>query len=507
MKNSDEIFDLLVIGGGINGVGVAADAAGRGLKVFLTEQNDLASATSSNSSKLIHGGLRYLEHYEFRLVKEALAEREVLLRNAPHIIKPLTFRLPHQKHLRPSLMIRAGLFLYDHLAKRVTLPASKGIKFSDDSPLNSKIIKGFEYSDGWVDDARLVVLNALAAQQHGAVIRTRTECIKAIRDGGHWLVTLKDKDLDQTYQVKSRALVNAAGPWVEKLFDKTIDVKSPQNVRLVKGSHIVVPRLHDQPEAYMLQNEDQRIVFVIPFEDDFSLIGTTDVEHKGDPGQVKISQQEIDYLLDITNSYFKQDIKAEDIVTTYSGVRPLLDDESDSAQAVTRDYTLELDSLTAADPSEGACPLLSIFGGKITTYRKLAEAAVNRLAPFYPKIGKKWTATARLPGGDFDNKLSLLAHLKSQIPWLPEAQLKRYVRSYGTRAQLFLNDVSHERDLGKHFGCGLYEVEVRYLLEQEWARDIEDIIWRRTKLGLRLSTEQVDILASYINQKLEKKVA
>lgn len=501
MKRAGEIFDLVVIGGGINGVGIAADAAGRGLKVFLCEQNDLASATSSNSSKLIHGGLRYLEHYEFSLVKKALTEREVLLRNAPHIIKPLTFRLPHQPHLRPSWLIRAGLFLYDNLAKRVTLPASKGIKFTQDSPLKGNISHGFEYSDGWVDDSRLVVLNAIAAKEHGAIIETQTKCISARRLDNHWLVTFLCKESGKTYEIKSRGIVNAAGPWVASLFDKVLKVKAPQNIRLVKGSHIVVPKIHNQQHAYMLQNEDQRIVFVIPFEDDFSLIGTTDVEYVGDPSDVKISPEEINYLLDITNNYFKKQICANDIVTTFSGVRPLLDDESSSAQSVTRDYTLELDQIS------NNTPLLSIFGGKITTYRKLAEAAVDILAPFYPSIGRKWTATTPLPGGNFSNKEAITSKLNHQYPWLPIALLQRYVRCYGTRVEMILYDANDESDLGMHFGSYLFEAEVNYLIKYEWAKSVEDIIWRRTKLGLSLSTEQIAELQHFLKNQLEQKVA
>ena len=501
MKRAGEIFDLVVIGGGINGVGIAADAAGRGLKVFLCEQNDLASATSSNSSKLIHGGLRYLEHYEFSLVKKALTEREVLLRNAPHIIKPLTFRLPHQPHLRPSWLIRAGLFLYDHLAKRVTLPASKGIKFTQDSPLKGNISHGFEYSDGWVDDSRLVVLNAIAAKEHGAIIETQTKCISARRLDNHWLVTFLCKESGKTYEIKSRGIVNAAGPWVASLFDKVLKVKAPQNIRLVKGSHIVVPKIHNQQHAYMLQNEDQRIVFVIPFEDDFSLIGTTDVEYVGDPSDVKISPEEINYLLDITNNYFKKQICANDIVTTFSGVRPLLDDESSSAQSVTRDYTLELDQIS------NNTPLLSIFGGKITTYRKLAEAAVDILAPFYPSIGRKWTATTPLPGGNFSNKEAITSKLNHQYPWLPIALLQRYVRCYGTRVEMILYDANDESDLGMHFGSYLFEAEVNYLIKYEWAKSVEDIIWRRTKLGLSLSTEQIAELQHFLKNQFEQKVA
>ncbi|XPF94668.1 glycerol-3-phosphate dehydrogenase [Colwellia sp. RE-S-Sl-9] len=487
-----DTFDIVVIGGGINGTGIAADAAGRGLNVLLCEQNDLASATSSNSSKLIHGGLRYLEHYEFRLVKEALAEREVLIKNAPHIIKPLTFRLPHQRHLRPSWMIRAGLFLYDNLAKRVTLPSSKGIKFLEDSVLIPSIKKGFEYSDGWVDDARLVVLNAVSAKENNATILTRTQCVHAIRDNDLWVVTLKDVLTGKETQVKTKAIVNASGPWVAKLFDDALPIKSPQNIRLVKGSHIVVPRIHDEKQAYMLQNSDQRIVFVIPFEDEFSLIGTTDIEHKGDPSAVRISDEEINYLINITNEYFNKKTSREDIVTTYSGVRPLLDDESDSAQAVTRDYTLELSD------KDKHTPILSIFGGKITTYRKLSEAAVNKVSRYFPNIGPAWTKFKALPGGDFDNKSTLETELGNKYPWLSNSLIIRYVRSYGSYSHLLLNDAENEAALGECFGKDLYAKEVDYLIENEWALTVEDVIWRRTKRGLYLSAEEIESISKYM---------
>lgn len=488
----NDTFDIVVIGGGINGAGVAADAAGRGLNVLLCEQNDLASATSSNSSKLIHGGLRYLEHYEFRLVKEALAERETLIKNAPHVIKPLSFRLPHQRHLRPSWMIRIGLFLYENLAKRVTLPSSKGIKFLDDSALVPSIKKGFEYSDGWVDDARLVVLNAISAKENDATILTQTKCIKAFRENDHWVLVLKDSLTGHETRVKSKAIVNASGPWVAKLFEDALPVKSPQKIRLVKGSHIVVPRIHDEEQAYMLQNADKRIVFVIPFEDDFSLIGTTDVEYKDDPRDVKISDDEINYLINITNDYFKNKISRQDIVTTYSGVRPLLDDEADSAQAVTRDYTLEL-----SDESDGA-PILSIFGGKITTYRKLSEAAVNKISHYFPTMSDQWTDSKALPGGDFKNKAILQSELENKYPWLSPSIITRYVRSYGTYTYLLLKDTESTSSLGQCFGKDLYETEVNYLIENEWALTVEDIIWRRTKRGLFLSTDERENLTLYI---------
>ena len=493
MNGTDELFDLVVVGGGINGTGTAADAAGRGLKVFLCEQNDLASATSSNSSKLIHGGLRYLEHYEFKLVRQALTEREVLLKNAPHIITPLTFRLPHQRHLRPSWLIRAGLFLYDNLAKRVTLPASKGLKFSKDSPLVNNITKGFEYSDGWVDDARLVVLNAVAAQDNGATIKTQTKCIKAIRKNDIWLITLKNNLTGETYTVKSKSVVNASGPWVAQLFSQALALKSPQNIRLIKGSHIVVPRIHNEPQAYMLQNADQRIIFVIPFEEDFSLIGTTDVEYTGEPSEVKISEDEIQYLLTITNQYFKNKICRDDIVTTYSGVRPLLDDESVDAQAVTRDYTLEIEDIN------DKAPILSIFGGKITTYRKLSEAAVDKLIPYFKNIGPQWTAKSPIPGGNFENINIFTDEVEKAYPWLPKKIRTRFIRSYGTRLFALLNNSSNISALGRSFGADLFEQEINFLIEQEWATNVEDIIWRRTKRGLYLTTLEVKEIAHYIN--------
>lgn len=500
MSATETDIDLLVIGGGINGSGIAADAAGRGLTVWLCEQQDLAAATSSNSSKLIHGGLRYLEHYEFRLVREALAEREVLLKNAPHIMWPLVFRLPHQPHLRPAWLIRLGLFLYDNLAKRLTLPASRGIRFGADSPLQGQISRGFEYADGWVDDARLVVLNAIAAQEHGARILTRTRCIAARRLQDHWQVTLQPLTASgeataATISLKTKAIVNAGGPWVAQLFSDALTEKTPQQIRLVKGSHIVVPKLHDQPHAYMLQNVDQRIIFVIPYEQDFSLIGTTDVEYEGDPAAVAISPAEIDYLLQISNSYFKRQLSSADIVHSFSGVRPLLDDESVNAQAVTRDYKLELS--VVADQ----LPLLSVFGGKITTYRKLAEAAVDRLAPFFPTMTARWTADTPLPGGDFADRDSLAQQLQLQYPWLPLAVQQRYLRSYGSRSHLLLLKAASIADLGEHFGAGLYQAEVDYLCQHEWAVLADDILWRRTKLGLQLDPAQQQRLQQYLQSR------
>ena len=494
MAKNHPIYDLIVIGGGINGTGIAADAAGRGLSVMLCEMNDLASATSSNSSKLIHGGLRYLEYYEFRLVKEALAEREVLLKNAPHIIWPLRFRLPHRPHLRPAWMIRAGLFLYDHLAKRVSLPASKGLKFDPSGPLNSEMKRGFEYSDGWVDDARLVVLTAMQARQHGAKIKTRKRCIAARREGGLWTITLQNQLNGKTKEIQSRALVNAAGPWVSSLFSETMNTQAPKNIRLVKGSHIIVPRIHDEEQAYILQNQDGRIVFVIPYEEKFSLIGTTDEEYQGDPSQVAISQAEIDYLVDISNQHFTTQISADQVLHSYSGVRPLLDDAAENAQAVTRDYTFEVDAPVSQPP------LLSVFGGKITTYRKLAQAAVDKLCQHFPDAGEQWTADAPLPGGDFSSQPELLDSLQRQYPWLPEQCARRYVRSYGTLTHKLLQHIDSLERMGQDFGHGLYACEVEYLLRHEWAMSLEDILWRRSKLGLFLNPAQVSALQDYLQQ-------
>jgi len=492
MSFARNINDLVVVGGGINGAGIALDAAGRGLKVLLCEQNDLASATSSNSSKLIHGGLRYLEQYDFRLVREALAEREVLMRKAPHVIKPMRFRLPHQPHLRPAWMIRVGLFLYDHLSKRVTLKSSNGIKFGANSVLLPHLKRGFEYSDGWVDDSRLVVLNAVAAQQKGAEIRTRSRCINIQRTNALWQITLQDRSTGEQQEVYARALVNAAGPWVSSLFESAMQVTAPKQVRLIKGSHIVVPRLHNEEEAYLLQSEDGRVVFVTPFEQEFSLIGTTDVEFKGDPSDAKISAEEIDYLLQVSNQYFNQQVTAHDVRWTFAGVRPLLDDESESAQAVTRDYTFDIEA------PAGKAPLLSVFGGKITTYRKLSEMAVDGLAQHFPNIGPAWTKDAQLPGGDFSDPKTLHQQIQSRYPWLPMALCARYVRAYGTLSYQFLGNATSVEDLGQDFGAGLYASELDYLMASEWARSSEDVLWRRSKLGLLLNTEQQGVLQVYM---------
>ncbi|WP_417566993.1 glycerol-3-phosphate dehydrogenase [Marinobacter sp.] len=492
MTMEHEQFDVIVVGGGVNGTGIAMDAAGRGLKVLLCEMNDLASATSSSSSKLIHGGLRYLEHYEFRLVREALAERESLLRNSPHIMWPMRFRLPHRPHLRPAWMIRTGLFLYDHLAKREILPGSRSIRFTENDPLKPDITKGFEYSDGWVDDARLVVLTAKKAQQFGARIMTRTKCVKAERNAKDWSVTLRDMTNETETTVSAKAIVNASGPWVSRLFSETLSMPAPKSIRMVKGSHIVVPRLNMGTEAYILQNEDERIVFVIPYEDEFSLVGTTDVDYEGDPKKAKISPEETDYLLNIVNAHFKRQLEPKDVVWSYSGVRPLMDGEEENAQKASRDYSFEVSS------EKDKAPIISVFGGKITTYRKLAEAATDKLCQFFPEAGGRWTKTAVLPGGDFDNHASLEEKLRRDFPWLSEKVISRYVRTYGMTSYDILKDCSSMEDLGTRFAGTLYEKEVLHLVKSEWAMTSDDILWRRTKQGLYATDEDVEALDRFL---------
>lgn len=492
-----ETKDLIVIGGGINGTGIAADAAGRGLSVLLLEANDLACATSSASSKLIHGGLRYLEHYEFRLVSEALAEREVLLNMAPHIAIPMRFRLPHRPHLRPAWMIRTGLFMYDHLGKRTRLPASTGLRFGSDSVLKPEITRGFEYSDCWVDDARLVLANAQMVCEQGGEVRTRMKVVAARRAEGLWVVTAQDTDTGTTHSWQARGLVNASGPWVKHFFDQGLKLPSPYGIRLIKGSHIVVPRVHDQPQAYILQNEDKRIVFVIPWMDEFSIIGTTDVEYHGDPQQVAIDDSEIDYLLQVYNKHFNQPLTRQDIVWTYSGVRPLCDDESDSPQAITRDYTLDVHD------ENGQAPLLSVFGGKLTTYRKLAEHALDKLAAWYPHCKPAWTKGCQLPGGHFTGSRDEFAQaLQVRYPFITMTQACHYARTYGSNSEKILGQARRREDLGEHFGHDFYQAELHYLVEHEWVRCAEDALWRRTKLGMWLTEAQQARVANWIKDYL-----
>jgi D-erythritol 1-phosphate dehydrogenase len=493
------LYDLAVIGGGINGTGIARDAAGRGLSVLLAEKDDLAAQTSSASTKLIHGGLRYLEYYEFRLVAEALAEREVLLRAAPHLIAPLQFVLPHEPHLRPAWVIRAGLFLYDHLGGRRTLASSFGVDLRASkwgAGLKAKFGRGFVYSDARVDDARLVVANALAAKELGAQIRTRTRLTAARRENGLWRASLADSGGSPS-EVRARALVNATGPWVKHVQDRVCASRGRESVRHVKGSHIVVPRVHNEDHAYILQNSDQRIVFVIPYQDEFSLIGTTDVP-VDDYEHPAISSEEIDYLCRIANAYLARPIGAGDVVWSYAGVRPLYDDGSANPSAITRDYVLKLDT-----GDGGAAPLLSIFGGKITTYRRLAEAALAELKPFFPQMKRDWTRDELLPGGDMPRG-DLLAYereLAGRYPGFPAAYRAALVRRHGTRATRVLGSATTLADLGTHFGDTLYAAEVDYLGAVEWARSADDILWRRTKCGLRVTPAHCEALAAYLHER------
>jgi glycerol-3-phosphate dehydrogenase len=497
------MYDIVIIGGGIHGCGIARDAAGRGLSVLLAEKADLASGTSSASTKLIHGGLRYLEHYAFRLVREALSEREVLLSMAPHIVRPLRFVLPHHRGLRPAWLIRLGLFLYDRLGGRssVLLPSSAIdlTRTAPGKPLQAGFVHGFAYSDCWVDDARLVVLNAMDAAARGADIRVRTEVVSARRGGGRWSVGLRDTGSGQRATVEARAVVNATGAWISETSAQRIEARPVANVRLVKGSHIVLPKLFEHDSAYIFQNADRRIVFAIPYEGDFTLIGTTDVDCAGDIGEVAISREEIDYLCRAVNAYFAIPIAPSDVVWSYAGVRSLHDDGRPSAQDTTRDFVLELDAGPGTGPGEP--PLLSIVGGKITTYRRVAEEALRRLLPHLPcRVGPPWTRGAALPGGDFaiGGRDRLARELLGALPSLGAGTAERLARTYGTMARRILAEASGPEDLGLHFGAGLYEREVRHLVDKEWARTADDILWRRTKLGLRLVEDERSRLAEWL---------
>lgn len=497
----DKIYDIAVIGGGINGVGIAADAAGRGLSVFLCEKDDLASHTSSASSKLIHGGLRYLEHKEFRLVREALAEREVLLAKAPHIIRPMRFIMPHRPHLRPAWLIRTGLFFYDHLGKREKLLGSNNVYFKDDSPLNSAITRGFEYSDCAVDDSRLVVLNAMHAREKGADVVTRTRCLSAQRVEGYWVVELENAQ--GSFKIKAKALVNAAGPWVAQFIKQDLELKSPYGIRLIQGSHIVVPKLYEGDKAFIMQNDDRRIVFAIPYLDQYTMIGTTDREYQGDPSKVQITQAETDYLLEVSNAHFKKQLTQADIIWTFAGVRPLCDDESDNPSAITRDYTLALSQET-----HDQAPLLSVFGGKLTTYRKLAESAMQQLKAFFPEMKGSWTATEALPGGEnMASAEQLVNEIRAQITDVSESLAKRWATSYGSRIWKILGEAVSIDQLGLSFGHGLFAKEVDYLCRFEWVTTSEDILWRRSKLGLVFAQNEIDRLDAYLSNKPNHTVA
>jgi glycerol-3-phosphate dehydrogenase len=477
--------DILVIGGGINGAGIARDAAGRGLSVILCEKDDLAEGTSSRSGKLVHGGLRYLEYYEFRLVREALIEREVLLNAAPHIIWPMRFVLPHSPQDRPAWLVRTGLFLYDHLGGRKKLPGTRTLDLSRDpegAPIRDEYSRGFEYSDCWVDDARLVVLNAVDAAERGAEVLTRTACTSARRDGDHWVAELTDVATGRARRVEARVVVNAGGPWVTDIIGRVTGTNSPRNVRLVKGSHLITPKFWDGQQAYLVQNHDKRVIFINPYEGDKALIGTTDIPYDGAPEAVAIAEDEIDYLIAAVNRYFKHRLRRQDVLHTFSGVRPLYDDGHGNPSAVTRDYVLDLESA-------GGAPLLNVFGGKITTFRKLAEHALQKLKPVLPAMKGDWTAAAVLPGGDMPGAdyVSFLDALQAEFPWLPRELAKHYARQYGTRTQMILDGAASVGDLGRHFGGQLYEAEVTYLRAREWAETAEDVLTRRTKQYLHMA--------------------
>jgi glycerol-3-phosphate dehydrogenase len=479
-------IDLLIIGGGVNGCGIARDAAGRGLSVLLVERDDLAAHTSSASTKLIHGGLRYLEYYEFRLVREALAEREVILGIAPHLVKPMRFVMPLVEDMRPAWMIRTGLFLYDHIGGRTSLPKSEGVKL-EGTPWGAglkDIERGFVYSDAWVDDARLVALNAISAAEKGATIRTRTGFRGAIREGDRWIATLDDGTT-----VSPRAIVNTAGPWVSRVLGDLAGAHEELPPRLVKGSHIIVPRMYAGEHAYILQNEDRRIIFAIPYERDFTVIGTTDKPFEGDPSAPTIDPDEIDYLCTSINRYFATPISEKDIVRSYSGVRPLFDDGAEDASAVTRDYVLKLGT------SEGP-QVLSAFGGKITTYRRLAEHALEKLEPYLPEMGESWTGDVPLPGGDLPGGdfEAFLLMVRDRWPFLTPDNAERMSRAYGTRIAMVLGDASGIEDIGG----GLSAREIDYLVTHEWARTAEDILWRRTKIGIHTGEETRTRVAAHL---------
>ncbi|HUG63393.1 MAG TPA: glycerol-3-phosphate dehydrogenase [Methylomirabilota bacterium] len=496
MKGDSDIVDLFIVGGGVNGAGIARDAAGRGLSVTLCEKDDLGEGTSSRSGKLVHGGLRYLEYYEFRLVREALIEREVLLRAAPHIIWPMRFVLPHSPMDRPAWLVRLGLFLYDHLGGRKRLPPTRSLDLRtapEGVAVKSAYVRGFEYSDCWVDDARLVLLNALDASERGARILTRTACVSARREGGAWTVETRSALTGERATVRARVLVNAAGPWVNDVTGRVTGLNARRAVRLVKGSHIVAPKFWEGSQAYLVQNNDKRVIFINPYEGDLALIGTTDIPYEGRPEDVAADESEIDYLIAVVNRYFKPQLRRSDVVHSFSGVRPLYDDSAENPSAVTRDYVFEVDD------ADGAAPMLSIFGGKITTFRKLAEHALNKIAGHFPAMGPAWTAKGVLPGGDMPDAdfEQFLADLRAEYPWLPPHLAKHYGRLYGTRARALIGQSASLADLGRRFGPDFFEREAEYLRAHEWAIAPEDVLDRRTKHGLHMSADELQAFRAW----------
>jgi glycerol-3-phosphate dehydrogenase len=489
--------DLFIIGGGINGAGIARDAAGRGLSVVMCEKDDLAEGTSSRSGKLVHGGLRYLEYREFRLVREALIEREVLMASAPHIIWPMRFVLPHSAEDRPAWLVRLGLFLYDHLGGRKRLPGTRTLDLRRDpegAPLKRKYVKGFEYSDCWVDDARLVILNAKDAADRGAKILTRTACTSVRREGDGWRCEVLDSHTGTRRTFRAKAVVNAAGPWVNDIIGRVAGTNSTRNVRLVKGSHIIVPKFWDGAQAYLVQNHDKRVIFINPYEGDKALIGTTDIPYDGAAEKVAAEEGEIDYLIAAVNRYFTQSLRRQDVIECFSGVRPLYDDGAGNPSAVTRDYVFDLDTV-------GGAPLLNIFGGKITTFRKLAEQAIQRLGPFFPGMKGDWTAKGHLPGGDLPegDVPAFLADLDRAHPWLPRDLARHYARLYGTRAHRLIGKATALSDLGPRFGPLFYAAEAHYLIAEEWAETVEDILWRRTKHRLHMTAAEIAAFAEWLS--------
>ena len=498
MTSEDQkVFDLFIVGGGINGCGIARDAVGRGYSVCLCEAGDLGGGTSSASSKLVHGGLRYLEFYEFGLVRKALMEREVLWKIAPHIIYPLRFVLPYHKGMRPAWLLRLGLFIYDHIGGRKLLPPTRVVDLTRDetgAPLRPKFHKGFEYSDCWVDDSRLVVLNARDAVDRGARIRAHTKVTRMSRQNGHWHIEIKDTDSGATEEINAKLVVNAAGPWVDEVLKDVLGRNDSHNVRLVRGSHIVVDRLFDHDRCYILQNSDNRIVFAIPYERDFTLIGTTDEDHKQGLDSIEASRDEVTYLCDLVSDYFKTAVTPDDVIWRYSGVRPLYDDQASKAQETTRDYII------AKEGNDSEAILINIFGGKITTYRKLAEAVVAMAEEALGTKDEAWTANATLPGGDFDATRfdDLAKRFQTRYPFIEPSHMSRLLRAYGTRTEVVLGAAQSPEDLGQHFGADLYEAEVKYLMENEWARDVDDVLFRRTKLGIRFQADERSALGQYM---------
>ncbi|GAA6210122.1 glycerol-3-phosphate dehydrogenase [Cognatishimia sp. WU-CL00825] len=523
MSDTSDTLDLFVIGGGINGCGIARDAAGRGLTVALAEMNDLASATSSASTKLFHGGLRYLEFFEFRLVREALVERETLLRAMPHISWPMRFVLPYHKDMRfdaetptsklltlfmpwmkgrrPAWLIRLGLFMYDHLGGRKILPGTSTVDLSsgpEGAPIDDRFAKAYEYSDCWVQDSRLVVLNARDAESRGAKIMTRTKVTQARREGDLWVIQTADTETGAVKEFKARMLINAGGPWVMDVISGVAGINSQEGVRLVRGSHIVTKRLYDHDKCYFFQGEDGRIIFSIPYEQDYTLIGTTDADHTDANVKPVCTDDERDYLLKFANGYFNQQLSQDDVVWTYSGVRPLYNDGASSATAATRDYVLRVNT-------DGGAPILNVFGGKITTYRRLAESALDEIAKFFPNLPGKWTAGVPMPGGDFpvEGVADLIARVAAKYGFLEPGQAQRLVRIYGTDTFAVLGAATSAEDLGQSFGAGITEAELNWAMQNEWVRDADDFLWRRTKLGLRLNDAQKSAIASYVDGKAQ----